>query len=145
MFNDFKTTVLLCAALIMGLMLAVGALGMQSLKAKNAALNAELVNAQVSVNALISSNENQAAEIARLERDNKIVSDLNNSHRKQVADLESALGRKIERAEQLRTSEHEPTKTWANADLPLDALQLLKQADCKSSDADQSGVCPTAN
>lgn len=145
MFNDFKTTILICVALIMGLMLAIGSVSISSLKAKNADLNAEIVNAQVSVNALVSSNDNKDERIKTLEREYRVITELNTSHRNQVATLESALDTKLASANKMGNSEHEPTKTWANADLPSDALQLLKQADCQSSDTDQHGVCATAD
>ncbi|MFT5706523.1 MAG: hypothetical protein ACI9ES_000802 [Oceanospirillaceae bacterium] len=43
MFNDFKTTVLLCAVLVMATVIAVGALGISSLKAKNCTLSHDLL------------------------------------------------------------------------------------------------------
>ncbi|WP_392342667.1 hypothetical protein [uncultured Shewanella sp.] len=144
MFNDFKTTVLLCAVLVMAIVIAVGALGITSLKAKNGTLSHDLLQSQVSVDALLSSNDNQAERINTLERDYRIITELNTSHRKQLADLQSTLNHKLERANQLRTSNHEPTKTWANTDLPSDAVQLLKQTDCQSGDTDQHGLCVTA-
>jgi cell division protein FtsX len=144
MFNDFKTTLLLCAVLVMATVIAVGALGITSLKAKNGTLSHDLLQSQVSVEALLSSNDNKDERIKTLERDYRIITELNTSHRKQVADLQSTLDHKLERANQLRTSNHEPTKTWANTDLPSDALQLLKQTDCQSGDTDQNGLCVTA-
>jgi cell division protein FtsX len=144
MFNDFKTTVLLCAVLVMATVIAVGALGITSLKAKNGTLSHDLLQSQVSVEALLSSNDNKDERIKTLERDYRIINDLNTSHRKQVADLQSTLDHKLVRTNQLRTSNHEPTKTWANTDLPSDALQLLKQTDCQSGDTDQNGLCVTA-
>jgi cell division protein FtsX len=144
MFNDFKTTVLLCAVLVMATVIAVGALGITSLKAKNGTLSHDLLQSQVSVEALLSSNDNKDERIKTLERDHRIITELNTSHRKQVADLQSTLDHKLERANQLRTSNHEPTKTWANTDLPSDALQLLKQTNCQSGDTDQNGLCVTA-
>jgi cell division protein FtsX len=144
MFNDFKTTLLLCAVLVMATVIAVGALGITSLKAKNGTLSHDLLQSQVSVEALLSSNDNKDERIKTLERDHRIITDLNTSHRKQVADLQSTLDHKLERANQLRTSNHEPTKTWANTDLPSDAVQLLKQTDCQSGDTDQNGLCVTA-
>jgi cell division protein FtsX len=143
MFNDFKTTVLLCVVLIMATLLGIGALGMNSLKAKNGTLSHDLLQSQVSVDALLSSNDNKDERIKTLERDYRIITELNTSHRKQVADLQSTLDHKLERANQLRTSNHEPTKTWANTDLPRDALQLLKQANCQSGDPNPNGVCVT--
>jgi cell division protein FtsX len=144
MFNDFKTTLLLCAVLVMATVIAVGALGMTSLKAKNGTLSHDLLQSQVSVDALLSSNDNKDERIKTLERDYRIITELNTSHRKQLADLQSTLDHKLERANQLRTSNHEPTKTWANTDLPSDAVQLLKQTDCQSGDTDQNGLCVTA-
>jgi cell division protein FtsX len=144
MFNDFKTTVLLCAVLVMATVIAVGALGITSLKAKNGTLSHDLLQSQVSVEALLSSNDNQAERINTLEREHRIISQLNTSHRKLVADLQSTLDHKLERANQLRTSNHEPTKTWANTDLPSDALQLLKQTDCQSGDTNKNGLCAAA-
>jgi hypothetical protein len=96
------------------------------------------------VDALLSSNANKDERINMLERDYRIITELNTSHRKQVADLQSTLDHKLARANQLRTSNHEPTKTWANTDLPSDAVQLLKQTDCQSGDTDQNGLCVTA-
>jgi cell division protein FtsX len=144
MFNDFKTTLLLCAVLVMATVIAVGALGITSLKAKNGTLSHDLLQSQVSVEALLSSNDNKDERINTLERDYRIITELNTSHRKKVADLQSTLDYKLERANQLRTSNHEPTKTWANTDLPSDAVQLLKQTDCQSGDPDQNGLCVTA-
>jgi cell division protein FtsX len=141
MFNDFKTTVLLCAVLVMATVIAVGALGITSLKAKNGTLSHDLLQSQVSVDALLSSNDNKDERIKTLERDHRIITELNTSHRKQVDDLQSTLDHKLERANQLRTSNHEPTKTWANTDLPSDAVQLLKQTNCQSGDTDQNGLC----
>jgi hypothetical protein len=117
---------------------------MTSLKAKNGTLSHDLLQSQVSVDALLSSNANKDERIKTLERDYRIISQLNTSHRKQVADLQSTLDHKLVRANQLRTSNHEPTKTWANTDLPSDAVQLLKQTDCESGDTDQNGLCVTA-
>lgn len=136
---------LLCAVLILGLLLAVSALSMSSLKSKNETLTNDLLQSQVSVEALLSSNDNKDERIKKLEREYRVISELNTSHRNQVSDLKSELGNKLERANQLGNSEHEPTKTWANADLPGDALQLLKQADCQGSDTDQHGICATAD
>ncbi|WP_351189408.1 hypothetical protein [Shewanella sp. TB4-MNA-CIBAN-0142] len=144
MFNDFKTTVLLCAVFVMATVIAVGALGISSLKAKNGTLSNDLLQSQDSVDALLSSNDNKDERIKLLERDYRIITQLNSSHRKQLAELESTLNNKLARADQLRTSHHEPTKTWANTDLPSDAVQLLKQADCESSDTHQHGLCVTA-
>ena len=145
MFNDFKTTVLLCIVIILATVVGFGALGMTSLKAKNSTLSHDLLQSQVSVDALLSSNANKDERIKSLERDYRVMTELNTSHRKQVADLQSRLDHQLERANQLRTSHHEPTKTWANTDLPTDALQLLKQTDCESGDADQNGLCVTAS
>ncbi|WP_350583015.1 hypothetical protein, partial [Pseudomonas sp. HY2-MNA-CIBAN-0224] len=89
------------------------------------------------VDALLSSNDNKDERIKLLEREHRIITQLNTSHRKQLAELESALNHKLARADQLRTSHHEPTKTWANTDLPDDAVQLLKQTDCESGDTHQ--------
>ena len=144
MFNDFKTTVLLCIVIILATVVGFGALGMTSLKAKNGTLSHDLLQSQVSVEALLSSNDNQAERIKTLERDYRIITELNTSNRKQVADLQSTLDHKLARANQLRTSNHEPTKTWANTYLPSDAVQLLKQTDCQSGDTDQHGLCVTA-
>jgi cell division protein FtsX len=144
MFNDFKTTVLLCIVIILATVVGFGALGITSLKAKNSTLSHDLLQSQVSVDALLSSNANKDERINTLERDYRIITELNTSHRKKVADLQSTLDHKLARANQLRTSNHEPTKTWANTDLPADAVQLLKQADCQSGDKDQHGVCATA-
>jgi cell division protein FtsX len=144
MFNDFKTTLLLCAVLVMATVIAAGALGITSLKAKNGTLSHDLLQSQVSVEALLSSNDNKDERIKTLERDHRIITELNTSHRKQLADLQSTLDHKLERANQLRTSNHEPTKTWANTDLPGDALQLLKQTNCQSGDTDQNGLCAAA-
>jgi protein subunit release factor B len=144
MFNDFKTTVLLCIVIILATVVGFGALGMNSLKAKNKTLTHDLLQSQVSVDALLSSNANKDERINTLEREHRIITELNTSHRKQVADLQSTLDHKLERANQLRTSNHEPTKTWANTDLPRDAVQLLKPADCQSGDTDQNGLCVTA-
>jgi biopolymer transport protein ExbB/TolQ len=141
MFNDFKTTVLLCAVLVMATVIVVGALGITSLKAKNGTLSHDLLQSQVSVDALLSSNDNKDERIKTLERDHRIITELNTSHRKQVADLQSTLDHKLERANQLRTSNHEPTKTWANTDLPSDALQLLKQTNCQSGNKNDNGLC----
>lgn len=137
MFNDFKTTVLLCTVLVMATVIAVGALGISSLKAKNGTLSYDLLQSQVSVDALLSSNDNKDERIKSLERDYRIITQLNTAHRKQLAELESTLDHKLARADQLRTSGHEPTKTWANTDLPSDAVQLLKQTDCESGDTHQ--------
>jgi hypothetical protein len=144
MFNDFKSTVLLCIVIILATVVGFGALGMNSLKAKNKTLTHDLLQSQVSVDALLSSNANKDERINTLERDYRIITELNTSHRKQVDDLQSTLDHKLVRANQLRTSNHEPTKTWANTDLPSDAVQLLKQTDCQSGDTDQNGLCVTA-
>ncbi|KVX02509.1 hypothetical protein [Shewanella frigidimarina] len=66
MFNDFKTTVLLCAVLVMATVIAVGALGITSLKAKNGTLSHHLLQSQVSVDALLSSNDNKDERIKSL-------------------------------------------------------------------------------
>ncbi|MGI1999120.1 VCBS domain-containing protein [Shewanella frigidimarina] len=66
MFNDFKTTVLLCAVLVMATVIAVGALGITSLKAKNGTLSYDLLQSQVSVDALLSSNDNKDERIKSL-------------------------------------------------------------------------------
>ncbi|AZG74473.1 hypothetical protein [Shewanella livingstonensis] len=73
MFNDFKTTVLLCAVLVMATVIAVGALGITSLKAKNSSLSDDLLQSQVSVDALLSSNDNKDERIKLLERDYRII------------------------------------------------------------------------
>jgi hypothetical protein len=144
MFNDFKTTVLLCIVLIMATLLGVGALGMYSLKAKNKTLSHNLLQSQVSVEALLSSNDNQAERIKTLERDYRVMTELNATHRKQVVDLQATHESRIKKANLIKASNDEPTKDWANALLPADALQLLKQADCKSGDPNQNGLCVTA-
>ncbi|MGI2112010.1 hypothetical protein ACRN9G_00210 [Shewanella frigidimarina] len=87
MFNDFKTTVLLCAVLVMAIVIAVGALGISSLKAKNGTLSYDLLQSQVSVDALLSSNDNKDERIKSLERDYRIITQLNTAHRKQLASL----------------------------------------------------------
>ncbi len=144
MFNDFKTTVLLCIVLIMATLLGIGSLGMHSLKAKNASLTNDLLQSQVSVDALISSNDNQAERIKTLERDYRVMSELNATHRQQVIDLQATNESRINQANLIKDSPDEPTKDWANALLPADALQLLKPADCKSGDPNQNGLCVAA-
>ncbi|MEH6734051.1 MAG: hypothetical protein V7690_05345 [Shewanella sp.] len=144
MFNDLKTTVLLCIVLIMATLLGVGALGMNSLKAKNKTLSHDLLQSQVSVEALLSSNDNQAERIKTLERDYRVMTELNATHRKQVIDLQATHESRIAKANLIKDSTDEPTKDWANALLPADAVQLLKPADCKSGDPNQNGVCVAA-
>jgi cell division protein FtsX len=144
MFNDLKTTALLCIVLIMATLLGVGALGMNSLKAKNKTLSHDLLQSQVSVEALLSSNDNQAERIKTLERDSRVMTELNAAHRKQVIDLQATHESRIAKANLIKDSTDEPTKDWANALLPADALQLLKPADCQSGDPNQNGVCVTA-
>lgn len=144
MFNDFKTTVLLCAVLVMATVIAVGALGITSLKAKNGTLSHDLLQSQVSVEALLSSNDNQAERIKTLERDYRVMTELNARHRQQVIDLQAIHENKIVKANLIKDSTDEPTKDWANAVLPADAMQLLKPADCKSGDTNQNGLCVTA-
>ncbi|MCL1114674.1 hypothetical protein L2703_13865 [Shewanella basaltis] len=141
MFNDFKTTVLLCIVLIMATLLGIGALGTHSLKAKNASLTNDLLQSQVSVDALISSNDNQAERIKTLERDYRVMTELNAAHRQHVIDLQATHESRINQANLIKDSPDEPTKDWANALLPNDALQLLKQTDCKSGDANPNGLC----
>jgi hypothetical protein len=143
MFNDFKTTVLLCAVLVMATVIVVGALGITSLKAKNGTLSHDLLQSQVSVEALLSSNDNQAERIKTLERDYRVMTELNAEHRKQVIDLKATHESRIAKANLIKDSTDEPTKDWANALLPTDALQLLKQTDCKSGDPNQNGLCVT--
>ena len=144
MFNDFKTTVLLCIVIIMGALLGIGALGMHSLKAKNASLTHDLLQSQVSIDALLSSNDNQAERIKTLERDYRVMTELNAAHRQQVIDLQATHESRIAKANLIKDSPDEPTKDWANALLPADALQLLKPADCKSGDPNQNGLCVAA-
>ena len=144
MFNDFKTTVLLCAVLVMATVIAVGALGITSLKAKNGTLSHDLLQSQVSVDALLSSNDNQAERINTLERDYRVMTELNARHRKQVVDLQATHESRIAKANLIKDSTDEPTKDWANALLPADALQLLKPADCKSGDPNPNGLCVAA-
>jgi len=144
MFNDFKTTVLLCIVIIMGALLGFGSLGMHSLKAKNASLTNDLLQSQVSVDALINSNDNQAERINALERDYRVMTELNATHRKQIVDLQATHESRIVQANLIKDSPDEPTKDWANALLPVDALQLLKQTDCKSGDPNANGLCTPA-
>jgi len=144
MFNDFKTTVLLCIVLIMATLLGVGGLGMHSLKAKNASLTHDVLQSQVSVEALLSSNDNQSERIKILERDYRVMTELNATHRKQLIDLQATHESRIVQANLIKESDDEPTKDWANTLLPTDALQLLKQTDCQSGDTDQHGLCVTA-
>ncbi|MCT7942393.1 hypothetical protein [Shewanella holmiensis] len=144
MFNDFKTTVLLCIVLIMSALLGITALGINSLNAANKTLSHDLLQSQVSVDALLSSNDNQAERINTLERDYRVMTELNARHRKQVVDLQATHESKITKANLIKDSTDEPTKDWANALLPADALQLLKPADCQSGDSNQNGLCVTA-
>jgi cell division protein FtsX len=144
MFNDFKTTVLLCIVLIMATLLGVTALGINSLNATNKTLSHDLLQAQVSVDALLSSNDNQAERINTLERDYRVMTELNAKHRKQVVDLQTTHENKIAKANLIKDSTDEPTKDWANAVLPADVVQLLKPADCKSGDSNPNGLCVTA-
>ncbi|WP_350431735.1 hypothetical protein ABIS04_16270 [Shewanella sp. H8] len=144
MFNDLKTTVLLCIVIIMATVIGFGALGMNSLKAKNTSLTDDLLQSQVSVAALLSSNDNQAERIKILERDYRVMTELNAAHRKQLVDLQATHESRIIQADLIKDSPDEPTKDWANALLPADALQLLKQADCKSGDPNQNGLCTPA-
>jgi hypothetical protein len=145
MFNDFKTTVLLCIVILMGVLLGVGSLGMYSLKAKNASLTNNLLQSQVSVDALISSNDNQAERINTLERDYRVMTELNATHRKQLVDLQVTHESRITLANLIKDSPDEPTKDWANTLLPIDALQLLKQTNCKSGDPNPNGLCTPAS
>lgn len=144
MFNDLKTTVLLIVVLLMASLLGVGSLGMYSLKAKNKTLSNDLLQSQVSVEALLSSNDNQAERIKTLERDYRVMTELNADHQKQVIDLQATHESRITQANLIKDSPDEPTKDWANALLPTDALQLLKQADCQSGDPNQNGICVAA-
>jgi hypothetical protein len=144
MFDDLKTTVLLCVVLIMATLLGIGALGMNSLKAKNGTLSHDLQQSQVSVDALLTSNDNQAERIKTLERDYRVMTELNATYRKQVVDLQATHESRIKKANLIKDSNDEPTKDWANALLPADAMQLLKPADCKSGDPNQNGLCVTA-
>ncbi|WP_137225367.1 hypothetical protein [Shewanella sp. MEBiC00475] len=141
MFNDLKTTVLLCIVIILATLIGFGALGMNSLKAKNASLTHDLLQSQVSVEALLSSHDNQAARIKTLERDYRVITELNAAHRKQVIDLQATHESRITQANLIKDSPDGPTKDWANALLPTDALQLLKQTDCQSGDPNPNGVC----
>lgn len=143
MFNDLKTTVLLIVVLLMATLLGVGSLGMYSLKAKNKTLSDNLLQSQVSVEALLSSNDNQAERIKTLERDYRVMTELNADHQKQVIDLQATHESRITQANLIKDSTDEPTKDWANALLPADALQLLKPTDCKSGDPNPNGVCVT--
>ena len=144
MFNDFKTTVLLSIVLIMATLLGISALGINSLNAANKTLSHDLLQSQVSVDALLSSNDNQAERINTLERDYRVMTELNARHRKQVVDLQATHESRIAKANLIKDSTDEPTKDWANALLPADVVQLLKPADCKSGDTDQDGLCVTA-
>ncbi|WP_434929156.1 hypothetical protein [Shewanella sp. HL-SH2] len=144
MFNDFKTTVLFIVVMLLSALLGISALGMNSLKATNKTLSYDLLLSQVSVEALISSNDNQAERIKTLERDYRVMTELNATHRKQVIDLQATHESRIAKANLIKDSTDEPTKDWANALLPADALQLLKPTDCKSGDPNQNGVCVTA-
>lgn len=144
MFNDLKTTALLIVVLLMATLLGVGSLGMYSLKAKNETLSHDLLQSQVSVEALLSSNDNQAERIKTLERDYRVITELNATHRKQVIDLQATHESRIAKANLIKDSTDEPTKDWANALLPADALQLLKPTDCKSGDPNQNGLCVAA-
>ncbi|WP_434939158.1 hypothetical protein ACRWQN_17590 [Shewanella sp. HL-SH8] len=144
MFNDFKTTVLFIVVILLSALLGISALGMNSLKATNKTLSYDLLLSQVSVEALISSNDNQAERIKTLERDYRVITELNATHRKQVIDLQATHESRIAKANLIKDSTDEPTKDWANALLPADALQLLKPADCKSGDPNQNGLCVAA-
>lgn len=144
MFNDLKTTVLLIVVLLMASLLGVGSLGMYSLKAKNKTLSNDLLQSQVSVEALLSSNDNQTERIKTLERDYRVMTELNADHQKQVIDLQATHESRIAKANLIKDSTDEPTKDWANDLLPTDALQLLKQADCQSGDPNQNGICIAA-
>lgn len=141
MLTNIKLAAVVAVALAFTFLLVSNA----SLKAKIAHKDNDLLQSEVSINALSSSNDNQAATIKRMERDYNIVTELNSQHLKQVAELETAAAHKQERANKLRTSDDEQTRTWANTELPTDALQLLKQTDCQSSDRNQDGVCVTAD
>ncbi|WP_351122587.1 hypothetical protein [Shewanella sp. T24-MNA-CIBAN-0130] len=113
----------------------------ESLKTKIAHKDNDLLQSAVSISALSSSNDNQAEHIKTLERDYRVITELNTQNRKRVADLEATHESRLQEAAQLRTSDDEPTKDWANALLPGDALRLLKSTNCQSGNTDQNGLC----
>jgi hypothetical protein len=141
MFNDLKTTALLCIVIILATLIGFGTLGINSLKSKNASLTHNLLQSQLSVEALISSNDNQAERIKTLERDYQVMTELNTAHRKQVIDLQATHESRITQANLIKDSPDEQTRDWASASLPADAVQLLKQTNCQSGDPNQNGLC----
>ena len=134
----------IAALLIFSLMLGVivvGKISIESLKANNAALRDDITQLNANEQALSRNNAFKDQQLKQLERDYRIIIDLNTANRQRLAALKATHESRLNQANLLKDSTDEPTKDWANALLPSDALQLLKQTDCKSDNSNQHDLC----
>jgi cell division protein FtsB len=145
MFDSIKDTVFASVTLILLAIIGICYVSIESLQARNVLLNNDISQLNASNQALISNIESKEVQIARLKQNYKIVIALNAQHSKNLSDINATHKSRMDKANQLRSSHNEPTKDWANALLPVDAVQLLKSAHCQSGDTDQDGVCAPAS
>jgi cell division protein FtsB len=144
MFNSIKDTAFASLTLILVAIIGISYVSIESLQARNTLLNNDITQLNVSNQALISNIESKEVQIARLKQHYEIVIALNAQHRKNLNDINATHKSRMDKAYLIKDSTDEPTKDWANALLPADAVQLLKPADCKSGDPDPNGLCATA-
>jgi hypothetical protein len=88
----------------------------------------ELANYELEVKGLVSEVKNLNDQAQALVDEQLLVAQLNTEHQqseKQINDQHLAV---MVNSEQLKVSEHDPTRAWANAAVPDAAVQLLYQA-----------------
>ncbi|MCW3171421.1 hypothetical protein [Shewanella subflava] len=134
--------VILVFALMVGVIIT-GKISLESLKANNASLRADIVQLNANEQQLTRNNDIKDQQLKKLEQDYKIIIDLNTQNRKRLAALKATHESRTKQANLIKDSSDEPTKDWANALLPADAVQLLQQTRCESGDANQHDLCFT--
>ena len=88
----------------------------------------DLVNKQLEVDGLTSEVQNLNDQAQALLDEQLLVADLNTEHQQSETQINDQHLAVMVNSEQLKVSEHDPTRAWANAAVPDAAVQLLYQA-----------------
>lgn len=118
------------AALAVGLGMAVVVLDSE-LTAQNAVVDKQVIqlaNKKLEVDGLTSEVKNLNDQALAAVAEQLLVADLNSEHQQSETQINEQHQAVMINSNELKVSEHDPTRTWANAALPDAAGQLLYQS-----------------
>ena len=118
------------AALALGLGMAVVVLESE-LTAQNAVVDKQVIqlaSKKLEVDGLTSEVKNLNDQAMAAVAEQLLVADLNNKHQQSETQINEQHQAVMINSNELKVSEHDPTRTWANAALPDAAGQLLYQS-----------------